>query len=341
MSGFEYHVRCGSCGLTSPVMSLAPDLLDRELGLPAADRKAGDFTVITVRPRKDVPLAQLAAQHSDGTRTVAVARLRDDEIALEPPLTCPRCGATVTEGRLGGPPPAAFPLTSVKEVVQKTRRLPPRGDYQFSSPDGYRVECMDDAEEDGRRVNRWYLRRRGGSDIDLQPIAGALIAELERAGSRCADLELHTRGGSFNEWPPGEKKMEEEFTPDALTPQFWKIIDAAKGDDEKLRPILEKLSKDELYEFYRQYEEARQAFHDDPFYGPEMSDDDVDDIAMWVIGQGEARFRDVLAHPKKMPRELPSDDGVGFNSVASRVYEDRFGQNLNELFYDERDDDED
>ena len=126
---------------------------------------------------------------------------------------------------------------------------------------------------------------------------------------------------------------ERRWTPQDLSPEFWETIAKAAGSREKLRPLLEQMSREEIYEFYREYEAARTALHDPEYLKAHVSEDDIDDIAMWVIAQGQATYQDIHDHPDKTPAELPGDEGLGFNDLAARVFEDRFGKNLFDLFY--------
>lgn len=102
------------------------------------------------------------------------------------------------------------------------------------------------------------------------------------------------------------------WTPKQLSPEFWHTIHEARRSRDGLCPLLHEMTRDQLYEFYRQYEEVHTALLDPEYFKPGVSEDDVADIAMWVIAQGEATYRDIHDHPCKMPSELPTEEGLGF-----------------------------
>jgi hypothetical protein len=205
MSGFEYHIRCPTCGLTSPVISLGRTPRESsEMQLPVANQMTHDFEVVSVSvggASKNVPLVRLAQAYSDDTRCATAPVPTDAGITLDPAIPCPRCGARITEAVWGGPQPIVRELRSLEDLVDATRDLPRRAYYRFVPPDGdYWVECRYDSEG-GLPVNRWSLHRVRQDGVDLQRIADALLARLTALGSRCADLRMRPRNRSFTEWP--------------------------------------------------------------------------------------------------------------------------------------------
>jgi hypothetical protein len=205
MSGFEYHIRCPTCGLTSPVIPFGRTSREpSELQLPAANRVTHDFEVVSVpvgRVPNNVPLVRLAQAYSDDTCHATAPVPTDAGLTLDPAIPCPRCGACITKAVWGGPQPIVRELRSLEDLVEATRDIPRRASYRFVPPDSdYWVECRHDSEG-GLPVNRWSLHRVRQDGVDLQRIADALLARLTALGSRCADLRMRPRNGSFTEWP--------------------------------------------------------------------------------------------------------------------------------------------
>ncbi len=94
------------------------------------------------------------------------------------------------------------------------------------------------------------------------------------------------------------------------------------------------MDPDQLYWFYREYEQARQGLQGPEYGKPDVSQDDLDVIAMWVVARGEKTYLDIFDHPEKMPSKPPSrHNSLGFNGMAEQVYADRFGTYLSALVY--------
>lgn len=128
-------------------------------------------------------------------------------------------------------------------------------------------------------------------------------------------------------------KMSPNWNPDDIPRDFWHTIESAQGDHQRLRALLEPLSSDALRAFYEDYQRALTALRDPQYTRPGSSEDDQEDAAGWVIGQGEALYRQVHDHPEEMPPDAPDKRGMGFASLVARIHEERFGTNLFDIVY--------
>lgn len=141
-------------------------------------------------------------------------------------------------------------------------------------------------------------------------------------------------------------------------PWFWKIISASKKSLRLLCRQLERMPKEKLISYQRQYEEAKclvnplyredfETFADDDW---SCSEDDADDFAAWVVMQGKPFFDEMLADPAKLFAHAKAfgeadrvsetwDESVdrpeyrGYQRadyVATPIYRARFGEELGE-----------
>jgi hypothetical protein len=109
---------------------------------------------------------------------------------------------------------------------------------------------------------------------------------------------------------------------------FWEILDQAQGDREKLKPLLMSLARARLVDFKVLYQRLMTAVRGTPYMGPNLSEDDQDDFARWVVAKGRDYYFDVLKNPTKMPPKQPDKTGNGFISTVLRTFYERFGEEL-------------
>ena len=145
-------------------------------------------------------------------------------------------------------------------------------------------------------------------------------------------------------------------SPDA---SFWKVIHASKRSLRRLCRQLERMPKEELVSYQRQYEQAKSLVN--PLYREDFdsfadddwscSDDGADDFAAWVVMQGKPFFDEMLADPARLfaqarAFEESDDEAVtqwdetvdrpeyrGYQRadyVATPIYRARFGEELGE-----------
>jgi hypothetical protein len=116
--------------------------------------------------------------------------------------------------------------------------------------------------------------------------------------------------------------------PNVASPWFWDIIERAQHDPKRLRDILWALSRDDVDRFKSEFDAAATELQDEPFtdyMDPEESEDGVEDIASWVVSQGEAFYRSVFEDPSRTPEHIDVDDASDLTGVAEEVYYQRFG----------------
>ena len=114
---------------------------------------------------------------------------------------------------------------------------------------------------------------------------------------------------------------------DKFSDWFWRVIARAERDRNKLTTLMESMGREEITRFDHQFVEAARALTDSQFIEQmgDVSEDDVRDVADWVVSQGKDYYTRVLNHPEQMPPEVPQGGGSSFSSVADNVFWNRFG----------------
>jgi len=111
---------------------------------------------------------------------------------------------------------------------------------------------------------------------------------------------------------------------------FWDLIEVGKQDKRELERKIKKLSEQDLVDFYWFNIETAADLKGEEFlahWEPPYSDDDVDDVAQWVVRQGLDYYEGIQMEPDTMPTEVPKGEGnVSWDGVAAKVYKDRYGQ---------------
>jgi len=204
MSGyFSYYLHCDNCGLTGPPLSLVRSFPDRhQYLLPSSDLETGEFTAteIIIENREQLDqLQEMARKMSTSSRPVSVALLRDHQIVLDPPMSCPKCGELVSHACTANADQPATRFNKLTEVIDATRRQAFSGHRQFVSTAGdISIDCVRSLD-DGVPVNQWTVRRRTESG-DIEVIYEQLVAWLNEIGSRCSSPKLRTRQVRLIEW---------------------------------------------------------------------------------------------------------------------------------------------
>jgi hypothetical protein len=109
MSGFLYHLQCPACGAVGPALAFGtPPFEEPRIELPASDLASGALSRLLL-PEDDqtrhVPLVELARRHDTARLRVSAPTFDEaGNLRLEPPLPCPRCGASLEEATWGAPP---------------------------------------------------------------------------------------------------------------------------------------------------------------------------------------------------------------------------------------------
>jgi hypothetical protein len=131
--------------------------------------------------------------------------------------------------------------------------------------------------------------------------------------------------------------------------RFWKIIDvsrkAAKGDlnaqIDALREQLQDLSPEEVVKFQKIFDEYwLRAYHWDLWgaayiIGGGCSDDGFMDFRAWLISKGEKVYENALKDPETLVKAVKEEDEdcqfEGFQYVASQVWEEKTGKEMNQF----------
>lgn len=111
---------------------------------------------------------------------------------------------------------------------------------------------------------------------------------------------------------------------------FWSIIDGANKNRDRLETILRTLNRDQLIAFHNQFVTVAADLLALPSLAkPEneaWTEDNVQDVADWIVAQGRSYYDDVIQHPDNVPMGLTdAERPPTFSGVASRVFLDRFG----------------
>ena len=98
---------------------------------------------------------------------------------------------------------------------------------------------------------------------------------------------------------------------------FWKLVELAKDDHARFKETVRAMKRDELKQFYWNFVDAASQFKGDPyraFMSDQLSEDGVDDVSQWVVGQGREFYWNVVNFPKEVPVRVdhsPDILGVG------------------------------
>jgi len=110
--------------------------------------------------------------------------------------------------------------------------------------------------------------------------------------------------------------------------EFWQLIDSGLSDPEVVLNRIRGLSEQELVDFWWLYQdqidEVTEPEYTQNFPGHAVSEDDLEDVASWVVQQGRAYYEDVRDNPSKFPGQVPKDAGPSYRGEAVEVYDDRY-----------------
>ena len=122
--------------------------------------------------------------------------------------------------------------------------------------------------------------------------------------------------------------MSQKTIPDTVPAEFWALIAASRGDSQRFRELLKKMSREEIIHFYWTYEALANLLRTERHWShvdPDLSEDGLAELANWVVAQGKEYYRDVLEHPERIPR---SKDDAGLLSEAVEEYEQRYDDDI-------------
>jgi hypothetical protein len=115
---------------------------------------------------------------------------------------------------------------------------------------------------------------------------------------------------------------------DIVPEQFWKIIEEAKQDRKRFSDMLKKMDRAAIIDLYWTYEELANNLRTErywPHVDPDLSEDGLAELANWVVAQGKAYYRKILAHPDAIP---PKKNDAGFLSEVVEEFEERFNDDI-------------
>ena len=115
---------------------------------------------------------------------------------------------------------------------------------------------------------------------------------------------------------------------DIVPEQFWKIIEQAQQDRKRFREMLKSMGRAPIIDFYWTYEELANHLRIErywPHVHPDLSEDGLAELANWVVAQGKAYYKKILAHPDLIP---PKKNDPGLLSEVVEEFEERFNDDI-------------
>lgn len=117
----------------------------------------------------------------------------------------------------------------------------------------------------------------------------------------------------------------------AIPPGFWVTVEAAERDRTRMRALLERMTREEMIEFHRQFFDAAMAVatpeHVDHM-APGTSEDGADDVSRWVVAQGKDYYMTVLHDPEKTPAAVEPHSPEQIYYEIPRTFIQRFGEDI-------------
>jgi hypothetical protein len=101
---------------------------------------------------------------------------------------------------------------------------------------------------------------------------------------------------------------EAQYISGRLSDRFWDLIDLSRRDWEAFELALSALDQRERVQLVWTYEAAvsvlRTPEHDS-HAAPDLVEDGLHELAIWIVAQGRATYMDILEHPEHMPSDAP------------------------------------
>ena len=111
------------------------------------------------------------------------------------------------------------------------------------------------------------------------------------------------------------------------TEWFWKTIQMANSDREKLKDVLWGFELDELISFQEEFVDFSIELQDQPYTDyMEESEDGIEDIANWVVSKGKAFYDEILRNPQSLPRSVNLLSHEILYGVADEVCYEKYGK---------------
>jgi len=119
------------------------------------------------------------------------------------------------------------------------------------------------------------------------------------------------------------------FDPDHVEP-LWRLIEQLDGDLDALERVCESLNQGKIGRHRWDWEIAVSELMEERFrehLPADLQDDQgpLQDHARWVVGQGEALVRAVLADPSSIPKVSTSSGVADLGGALDDLFDRRFG----------------
>ena len=122
------------------------------------------------------------------------------------------------------------------------------------------------------------------------------------------------------------------FSPDDISDWFWDIIDKCERNPDRLRSIMQGITRDDIVRFDNEFQEAAVQLLDEPFLAfmeECVSEDGAKDIADFVVSQGKDVYSNVWTHPDQIPARISSSElRRTLAGVAAKVFWERFRERI-------------
>lgn len=121
------------------------------------------------------------------------------------------------------------------------------------------------------------------------------------------------------------------LTPQEIPLEFWTVIESAEGNRTKMRVILEQMTREEIIVFHRQFLFAAMAIATQEYVKymrPGTSEDGVDDLSRWVVGQGKSYYLSVYENLKSIPADVEPHSNAHIYYEIPRVFILRFSEDI-------------
>lgn len=114
-----------------------------------------------------------------------------------------------------------------------------------------------------------------------------------------------------------------------ITEWFWDVLAQANNSRDTLRRVLTRLGREEILRFAREFEYAAAELTIEPYtrYMEYNSDDDVEDVAKWVVSQGKQYYERVIQNPELTPICFPGGDTM-LDGVAQEVFHEKHDEGM-------------
>ena len=123
------------------------------------------------------------------------------------------------------------------------------------------------------------------------------------------------------------------YIPDEIPGDFWKIIDASKGDREQFTRVAQELSEENLLRFCWNYQEAVGQIATLYNELTSFSEDSIEDICSWIVSKGESVYIKIWDDAEGIITTESSPYGriqrdPGLLGEALRLYQNRYAKEV-------------